>query len=91
MEPCAFIEKLLSMNLKDQEDIFGALPERYKVDHNNEKLLQESEWLKSVQDLLQKEAHNRKGKLSGYKLEQLNKGYLEGIIEKLEAVKAQPN
>jgi hypothetical protein len=88
IEPCAFIDGVLNINFEDQRRIFQALNERYKFDYHNEKLLQESEWLKSVQDLLLKEATNRKGKVSGYNLERLNEYYLNKVIEQFEAIKA---
>jgi KAP family P-loop domain len=91
IETCKFIEKFLSMNFEGQQNVFYALSARYRVANYYKRLLEELEWLKSIQKLLLEEANNKKGKLSGYKLEQLNKESLEGIIEDLEAIKDQPN
>jgi KAP family P-loop domain len=91
IETCKFIEKFLSMKLDDQYKILQALSERYRVANYYKGLIEELEWLKSVQKLLLEEVNNRKGKLSGYNLEQLNKEYLNGTIKDLEAIKAQPN
>lgn len=85
VEPSAFIEKLLQMKFEDQRNAFWALTERYQFDNINEKLLEELEWLKSVRDLLLEQANCKKGRLSGFRLESLNKHYLSEIIEKLEA------
>ena len=84
IQPSVFVEKLLEMEFKDKQFIGGALTERYEFDDINEKLLEELDWLKSVRDLLLKEANIRKGKISGYCLELLTKEYLNQAIEKLE-------
>jgi KAP family P-loop domain len=91
IEPCAFIDRVLPIKFEDQKHIFQALSRRYQFGHNNEKLLQESEWLKSVQKLLLKEANHKKGKTSGYNLERLNEHYLNKVIEDLEKIEAQIN
>jgi hypothetical protein len=91
IETCKFIEKILSMKLDDQYKILQVLSERCRVANYYKGLLEELEWLKSVQKFLLEEVNNREGKLSEYKLEQLNKKYLNGTIKDLEAIKAQPN
>ena len=89
IEPITFIEKILSMNSKDQISVFRALRRRYKFDNINEILIEELEWLKSVQNLLLLEVANRKGKISGFILELRIKHCLKEVIEKLELKKAQ--
>jgi hypothetical protein len=91
IEPYAFVDRLLPIKFEDQKRIFQSLSRRYQFGHNNEKLLQESKWLKSVQNLLLKEANNRKGQVSGYNLERLNEHYLNEVIEDLEKIEAQIN
>ena len=89
IKPIAFIEKLLLMSSEDRQYIFGALNERYKFDRINEELIEELEWLKTVQELLLVEVANRKGKISGFVLESHVKYCLKEVIEKLELKKAQ--
>jgi hypothetical protein len=83
IEADLFVEKISSMNSEDAQYLFWALSERYKYDNINEKLVEELEWLKSVQRLLVDEASRRQGKLSGYCLNSLNQNHLIGVIEKL--------
>ncbi|MEQ9233187.1 P-loop NTPase fold protein [Coleofasciculus sp. E2-BRE-01] len=85
IDPAVFVEKIVSMNFEHQKTIGAGLIERYKLDWVNEKLIEELDWLKSVRDLLLEEADNRKGKLSGYRLEWLVENCLNPAIEKLEA------
>lgn len=79
-----FVEKFLSISFEYQSTCFYGLKERYDFENFNKKLVQELEWLKNIQNLLLKEAVLRKGKLSGYRLEFLNKQYLSQAIKKLE-------
>lgn len=87
IEPGAFIEKLLLMKFEDQRRIFWALSDRYKSDHINKKLIEELEWLKSVEGLLLEESNRKKGKVSGYCSKFLIGPYLTEVIEKLEKIK----
>ena len=82
-----FIEKIIAMEVKDRRIVYWALKERYKYDDNNSNLIEELEWLKSVYSLLINEANSRKGKVSGYVLENETKQYLDEVIKKLEAKK----
>ncbi|BAY87975.1 hypothetical protein NIES267_75170 (plasmid) [Calothrix parasitica NIES-267] len=84
IEPSVFVKKLISMKFEDKQCVGWALTERYEFSNSNEKLLSELDWLKTVRDLLLKEANNRKGKISGYSLELLTKEYFNQAIEKLE-------
>ena len=84
IEPSVFIEKLLSMKFEDKQCVGWALTERYDFSNTNETLLPELDWLKSVRDLLLKEADTKKVKLSGYRLERMTKEYFNQAIEKLE-------
>lgn len=85
IKPADFIEKLLFMKSENQKCVFWALAERYKIDCINDKLIEELEWLKSVQSLLLEKVSHRKGKVSGYFLELMNEHYLNEAIKKLEA------
>ncbi|MEQ8385304.1 MAG: P-loop NTPase fold protein [Coleofasciculus sp. A1-SPW-01] len=85
IEPAVFVKKIVSMNFEHQRIIYSALTGRYKFDGTNEELIEELDWLKSVRDLLLKEADNRKGKLSGYRLNLLVKKCFNPAIETLDA------
>ena len=76
IEPTEFINRFLSMNFDYQSSCLWTFAERYKANTLNEKLLEELGWLKNIQSLLLEEAARRKGKPSGYRLELLNKEYL---------------
>ena len=78
-----FIEKLLSMSFRNQKRCLSRLRERYRFKNINEKLVEELDWLKNIQNLLLDKANQRKGKLSGYKLQLLNEE-LNKAIKKLE-------
>lgn len=84
IKPTAFLENILLMKHKDQRFIFSALPERYKRSNLHKELIEELEWLKDIQMLLVKEINCRKGKVSGYCLQLLNKDYLSKAIKMLE-------
>nr|WP_290226333.1 P-loop NTPase fold protein [Trichocoleus desertorum] len=84
IEPCAFVDQLLLMGFSDMRQVFFALSDRYEFDNTNKILAEERDWLKSVQNLLQKEAENRKGKVSGFSLRLLIKNYLSKAIKKLD-------
>jgi len=85
IDPGVFVKIILSMNFEDQKTIAVGLIQRYELDWINEKLLEELDWLKSVRDLLLKEADDRKGKVSGYRLNLLVENCFNPAIEKLEA------
>ncbi|GEM_PF-3656570 len=80
-----FVESLLQLKFDHQTTIGFALKERYKFDGNNEKLLEELDWLKSVRDLLLDEVDQRKGKPSGHSIQVLIDLDLNEAIQKLEA------
>ena len=85
IDPGDFMKIIVSMNFEYQKTIAAGLIERYKLDRINEKLIEELDWLKSVQNLLIKEADERKGKVSGYRLEWLVENCFNPAIKKLEA------
>jgi len=87
VDPASFLEKILQLNNEDRQYVFWAIQSRYKYENLNEKLIEELEWLKSIQGLLLEEANCKKGKLSGFLLELLNTNYLREVIEKLETKK----
>ncbi|MCC5642756.1 KAP family NTPase [Nostoc sp. CHAB 5824] len=80
-----FVEGLLQLKFEHQMTIGYAIKERYKFDGNNEKLLEELDWLKSVRDLLLDEVARRKGKPSGHSIQVLIELDLNEAIQKLEA------
>jgi len=79
-----FIRKILTN--KEIFYVFDALQERYNVNGFVEKLVDELDFLKEVQQLLLKEVDARKGKLSGFLLKLPNE-ILEKVISDLEQVK----
>ena len=89
LEPVKFVEKLLLMNYNDRRCIFWALEERYRIDSINVSLIEELNWLKSVQNLLLEEIKVRKGKVSGFILESDLDHYFNGIVKKLEKTQKQ--
>ena len=84
IEASVFVEKFLSMKFEDKRCVGWALTKRYELNDIYETLLSELDWLKSVRDLLLKEADTRKGKISGYCLKLLTKEYFNQAINKLE-------
>ncbi|MFN6485408.1 MULTISPECIES: P-loop NTPase fold protein [unclassified Nostoc] len=80
-----FLEGLLQLKFEDRQTIGYAIKERYKFDDNNEKLLEELDWLKSVRNLLLDEVARRKGKPSGHSIQVLIEFDLNEAIQKLEA------
>jgi hypothetical protein len=87
VSPASFLEKILQMKHEDQQFVFWSIKSRYNHENLNEKLIEELDWLKSIQRLLLEEANCKKGKLSGWRLELLNTHYLREVIEKLETKK----
>jgi len=81
IKPEDFIEKFLLMTYEDKRYVCYKLKQRYNS-INNEELLEELEWFRSIRTLVLKEANRNKGKLSGYLLNSLNEHYFNGIIEK---------
>ncbi len=75
------------MEVEKRRIVYWALARRYEYDNNNSNLVEELEWLKSVYSLLLNEASRKKGKLSGYVLEDETKRYLDEAIKKLEEKK----
>lgn len=84
IKPADFLEKILLVEPEEQRIIFWSLAERYKYDSNNEKLIEELEWLKSTRSLLHEEASRRGTKVSGYNLKLLIRENLDKAVEKLE-------
>ncbi len=84
ISPDAFIESLLAMSHRDRQCAFWVIANRYKYEDINDKLIEELEWLESVQALLIDEVNRRKGSLSGFCLELLNTHDLSETIEKLK-------
>lgn len=87
IEPSLFVEKVLAMKNEDIRSLFWMLPERYKDDSINKKLVEELEWLKSVQRLVLNEVSHRQGRLSGYCLSLLSQDCISEAIERLSSKK----
>lgn len=83
ISPDNFIEKLLTLTREDQQYVFWSIEDRYKYENINDKLLEELDWLRSIEALLLEEADRRKDKLSGFCLKILDTRYLSKVIEKL--------
>lgn len=81
------ILRLTNENNENIVNIFYSLQQRYNV--NVEKLVDELDFLKEVQQLLLKEVDPRKGKLSGHILKSSSES-LARIISDLEQVKNSP-
>ncbi|MBE9113859.1 NTPase [Nodosilinea sp. LEGE 07298] len=87
IEPSLFVEKVLAMKNEDARQLLWMLSERYKHGGINEKLIQELEWLKSIQRLVLEEVSRREGKLSGYILSLSSQEYIHKAIERLSSKK----
>ncbi|MUL39574.1 P-loop NTPase fold protein [Gloeocapsopsis dulcis] len=83
IDPAIFVKTLLSMSPEHQNDAFGVFQERYKFAEINRDLIVETEWLESIRNLLRIEVDNRKGKLSGVRLNTFVNKTLDLIIKKL--------
>ena len=81
-----FVEGLLQLKFEHQRTIGYALKERYKFYGNNETLLEELDWLKSVRDLLLDEVARKNDKPSGHFIQVIIERYLKEAIQKLEAI-----
>jgi len=84
--PEDFVEEVLMQSNEIIPRIFYSLQERYNVNSIVEKLVDELDFLKEVQQLLLEEVDARKGKLSGFLLKRSNE-ILEKVISDLEQVK----
>lgn len=83
------MDVFLHMKFDNQLICFFGIKACYNSEENNKNLLEELDWLKSIQNLLQAEIEARKGKPSGLHLKHLNEEYLNQAIESLE--KSQPD
>ena len=89
IEKQEFVRRFLFMDFDHQGSCLWAFSERYKDSDSYGGLQQELDWLKDIQNLLIKEADRNKGKLSRYRLESLNKEYLNKAIETLENLRLE--
>ncbi|ASC71401.1 hypothetical protein XM38_023530 [Halomicronema hongdechloris C2206] len=78
-----FMASILTMKPEEQRNVFSIISERYKYQNINKKLIEELEWLKSVQTLLLEESSCRQGKLSEFRLKEFNTYYLKETIARL--------
>jgi len=81
-----FVRKILTLTTREILYVFDALQKRYNVNGIVEKLVDELDFLKEVQELLLKQVDARKGKLSGHTLKTSSES-LAIIISDLEQVK----
>ena len=82
IEPVVFLEKLSSMNSEDKEHVFSSLFQRYR--NNSNSLSEELECLKEIKKLLQEEACNKQGKVSGYNATRYITSYVDKAIKALK-------
>jgi len=81
-----FFQALNSIDLDEQTFVFSSLNKRYKyINIENQELLNEIEWLKSLQKILMQSSELDKGKPSGYRYRKLNDYYLDKTIKSLES------
>ena len=78
-----FMNIFVQTKFDNQQICFAAIKNRYNSEENNHNLLQELDWLKSMQNLLREEIESRTGKPSGLLLKHLNKEFLNQGIESL--------
>ena len=83
INPGDFVDIILSMSFDNQATCFYGLQIRYEFEEYSKNLVEELDWLKSVQNLLMQEANSRKGKPSGLRLKDLNENYLSEAIASL--------
>ncbi|MDX8392568.1 MAG: hypothetical protein R8K53_08405, partial [Mariprofundaceae bacterium] len=81
-----FVESMIHIPAKDRYRLGEMFKSRYENHEFNKSLVDDLEWLKSVKELLSKEAGERKGKISGHVFQEIIDSGLIFAIDKLEAV-----
>ena len=89
ISPQEFIDTLMQIERKDQRYIFWSICDRYKYENFHQDLIEELDWLKSIQTQLYKTANSKEGTVDGYCLKLLNEHYLDGLIKKVDKKKIQ--
>ncbi len=89
INPRDFVNRFLDISFDQQKICFYSLKKRFQFKEYNIKLLEELDFLKSIQKLLLLEANNRKGKISGYRLKFLLEQDLNDIFKELENLKGE--
>ncbi|EOW9210609.1 TPA: hypothetical protein PX804_003364 [Vibrio cholerae] len=79
-----FVETLLSLPGEKFRRIGYMFKERYSIKQFNANLINELDWLKEIESLLEKQRLESKGKLSGYRISLLVDSYIKPAIEALE-------
>ena len=87
INPDDFVGTILSVSFFNQATCLSGLQARYKFEEYSKNLVEELDWLKSVQDLLIQEANRKQSRLSGKRLKDLNEYYLNEAIVSLEKYK----
>jgi len=84
IDSCQFVETLLSLQGEKFRSVGYMFKERYSFKEFNAHLINELDWLKKVESLLEKQRIESKGKLSGYRISLLVDNYIKPAIEALE-------
>lgn len=79
-----FVEVLLSLPGEKFRRVGYMFKERYSVEQFHVHLINELEWLKEVESLLEQHRNKSKGKLSGYRISLLLDSYIKPAIKALE-------
>ncbi|EPA0548935.1 TPA: KAP family NTPase [Vibrio alginolyticus] len=79
-----FVEVLLSLPGEKFRRVGYMFKERYSVKQFHVHLINELEWLKEVESLLEQHRNESKGKLSGYRISLLLDSYIKSAIKALE-------
>ncbi|MBS9844008.1 P-loop NTPase fold protein [Vibrio alginolyticus] len=79
-----FVEVLLSLPGEKFRRVGYMFKERYSVKQFHVHLINELEWLKEVESLLEQHRNESKGKLSGYRISLLLDSYIKPAIKALE-------
>lgn len=84
IEPSQFVEALLSLPGEKFRRVGYMFKERYSVKQFHVHLINELDWLKEVESLLDQKQRESKGKLSAYRISLLVNSYIKPAIDSLE-------
>lgn len=84
ISPSKFVRAYMKLEPENMRRTAFVFENRYKDSFYINKVLDELPWLKSIRELLAKEAAKRRGKVSGYMAKAFVESYVDKIIPKLE-------
>lgn len=84
ISPSSFVRAFMKLEPENMRRTAFVFEKRYTDGFYINKLLDELPWLKSIRELLEKEAVRRRGKVSGYLVKAFVESYVDKIISKLE-------